>query len=88
MPRTSNTLTPEEKREKLLAKKREYQKEYEKRTGHAAQAKYNKENTKQIAFVLNYKSDEDILEQLEKVSSKNGYIKECIRRCMEMDREG
>lgn len=87
MPRTANTLTPEEKREKLLAKKREYQKAYEKRTGGAAKIKYNKENMKQIAFTLNRNTEKDILDKLESVPNKNGYIKECIRRCMEMDRD-
>lgn len=66
-------------------KKRATQRAYEQRTNYAAQDKYRKEHSKQIAFTLNYNTDADIFEQLERVPSKNGYIKECIRRCMELD---
>lgn len=75
----------EDRKEAARLKKNERQKAYDQRTNLAAQKKYNKENTKQIAFLLNYNTDGDILEQLERVPSKNGYIKERIRRCMELD---
>lgn len=45
-----------------------------------ASNKYDKENTKQISVRLNKKTDADILEHLETVESKQGYIKELIRR--------
>lgn len=45
-----------------------------------ASNKYDKENTKQIALRLNKKTDADIIEHLEKQSSKQGYIKEVIRK--------
>ncbi len=45
-----------------------------------AQAKYDAKNTKQIVLKLNLKTDADILEQLEKVGNKQGYIKELIRK--------
>lgn len=75
----------EDRKEAARLKKNERQKAYDQRTNLAAQKKYRKDNTKQIAFLLNYNTDADIFEQLEKVPSKNGYIKECIRRCMELD---
>ncbi len=45
-----------------------------------ASNKYDKENTRQISVRLNKKTDADILEHLETVESKQGYIKELIRR--------
>lgn len=47
-----------------------------------ASNKYDKENTRQISVRLNKKTDADILEHLETVESKQGYIKELIRRDM------
>ena len=44
-----------------------------------ASNKYNKENTKQILIRLNKNTDEDIIDILEKVESKQGYIKNLIR---------
>ncbi len=45
-----------------------------------ASMKYDASNTKQIRLKLNLKTDADILEQLEKVGNKQGYIKELIRK--------
>lgn len=47
-----------------------------------ASNKYDKLNTKQISLRLNKNTDADILEHLETVGSKQGYIKELIRRDM------
>lgn len=44
--------------------------------------RYNKENTKMIAFRLNHKNDADIIAKLEQVPSKMGYIKNLIRKDM------
>lgn len=44
-----------------------------------AQAKYDKDNTVQLKIKLNKKTDSDILEILNSVSNKQGYIKELIR---------
>lgn len=44
-----------------------------------AQAKYDKDNTVQVKIKLNKKTDSDILEILNSVSNKQGYIKELIR---------
>ena len=44
-----------------------------------AQAKYDKNHTKSIHLKFNIEYDSDILKKLEKVESKQGYIKELIR---------
>lgn len=45
-----------------------------------ASNKHNKENTKIISLRLNFRTDKDILEKLDNVPSKMGYIKELIRK--------
>ena len=47
---------------------------------YASQDKYDKNNTVQIKMKLNKKTDADILDWLEKQSSKQGAIKELIRK--------
>ena len=49
----------------------------------AAVNRYNKENTKCIQIRLNFKTDADILDKLERVPSKMGYIKSLIRQDLE-----
>lgn len=44
-----------------------------------ANAKYDKANTKQVVLKLNLKTDADILERLQEVGNKQGYIKDLIR---------
>jgi len=44
-----------------------------------ARLKYDAKTSVQVHLKLNRKTDADILEKLEKVSSKQGYIKELIR---------
>lgn len=44
-----------------------------------AQAKYDAENTRQVHLKLNRRTDGDVLEKLDSVPSKQGYIKELIR---------
>ena len=41
--------------------------------------KYDKENTTQVRLKLNNKTDRDILDKLDAVPSKQGYIKALIR---------
>ena len=41
--------------------------------------KYNKEKTKTYLLRLNKETDKDIIEVLESVKSKQGYIKQLIR---------
>ncbi len=55
------------------------QREYEKRTGYAAQRKYDKENTKSFTFRFVKKTESDLIEKLESVENKSGYIKQLIR---------
>lgn len=47
-----------------------------------AKAKYDKANTKLITLKLNLKTDADILDQLDSVKNKQGYIKDLIRKDM------
>ena len=47
-----------------------------------AQAKYDKNNTKNITFKFNKKTDADILAKLDSVDNKQGYLKELIRKDM------
>jgi hypothetical protein len=44
-----------------------------------ASNKYNKENTLTVCLRLNKETDKDIIEILERVNSKQGYIKSLIR---------
>ena len=45
-----------------------------------ATKKYDAANTVQIKLKLNLKTDADVIEKLNAVDSKQGYIKELIRR--------
>ena len=47
-----------------------------------AAAKYDKVNTRLIQLKLNKKTDADILDHLDSLSNKQGYIKELIRKDM------
>lgn len=49
-----------------------------------SQERYDASNTKQIRLKLNLKTDADILEFLDECLNKQGYIKELIRRDMDM----
>lgn len=44
-----------------------------------AQAKYDKENTRQIHLKLNRSTDADVIKALDDAESKQGYIKRLIR---------
>lgn len=59
--------------------KLEIQKEYAKRTNYASQNKYHKEKTKSIAIRLFMATEMDIIEKLDSVDNKAGYIKKLIR---------
>lgn len=48
-----------------------------------ASTKYNKNNVKQIKLNLNLKTDADIIEALDKVKNKQGFIKQLIRQAIE-----
>lgn len=49
-------------------------------TKYEPQSKYDKNNTVRMSIKLNKNTDKDILDKLEKVGNKQGYIKELIRR--------
>ncbi len=44
------------------------------------QQRYDKVNTTRYQLKLNNNTDKDIIEKLNTVKSKQGYIKECIRK--------
>lgn len=52
-----------------------------------ASNKYDKENTKSVLLKLNKKTDADIIEMLDAVPSKMGYIKGLIRRDIEAQKK-
>lgn len=45
-----------------------------------AQKKYDKSKTKSFTFKFNRRTDADIINRLEGVDNKQGYIKELIRK--------
>lgn len=47
------------------------------------QEKYDKANTTRYQLKLNNQTDADIIQKLSTVKSKQGYIKECIRKDLE-----
>lgn len=47
-----------------------------------ASDKYNKENTLCVLLRLNFSTDRDVIQKLESVPSKMGYIKKLIRKDM------
>lgn len=52
-----------------------------------ASNKYDKENTKSVLLKLNKKTDADIIEMLDAVPSKMGYIKDLIRQDIEAQKK-
>lgn len=52
-----------------------------------ATARYDANNTVRISLKFNLNTDIDILDKLENVSNKTGYIKELIRKDIEHDKE-
>ena len=65
---------------KIIKDKREVQRDYEKRTGYAAVKKYQASNIQQMTLKFNKNTDQDILEKLNTVPSKQGYVKKLIRK--------
>lgn len=59
--------------------KREIQKEYELRTGYAAQIRYRTKNVKRFQIDCVKTTEQDIIDKLESVPNKSGYIKSLIR---------
>lgn len=65
--------------------KREIQRDYEKRTGYAAQRKYNAANNRQYKFELNKKTNADLIARLDAQPNKTGYLKKLIREDIEKE---
>lgn len=72
--------------EEARQRKNMRQKEYAKRTNHMAARKYDKENIKKINVIVNVKTESDIIEKLESVENKSGYIKKLIREDIERNK--
>ena len=68
-------FTPEEVRER----KNQRQREYSKATNYAPQKDYNKQHGKNINFRVFTPQDDDIIEFLETLPNKAGYMKDLIR---------
>lgn len=51
-----------------------------------ANAKYDEENTVQFKMKLNVNTDKDILDKLDALDNKQGYVKELIRKDIELER--
>lgn len=49
------------------------------------QAEYDKTHTTRYQLKLNNITDKDIIDKLSQVKSKQGYIKECIRKDLNRD---
>jgi hypothetical protein len=63
--------------------KQEIQEDYLKRTGYSANNKYNKEKTVMYAIRAVIGTEQDIIQRLESVGNKSGYIKRLIREDIE-----
>ena len=48
-----------------------------------AQRRYDARNTRQVHIKLNLRTDKDVLDKLDEVPSKQGYIKRLIREDLE-----
>ena len=68
-------FTPEEVRER----KNQRQREYSKATNYASQKDYNKQHGKNINIRVFTPQDDDIIEFLETLPNKAGYMKDLIR---------
>ncbi|MBR1374284.1 hypothetical protein IJ556_07545 [bacterium] len=66
--------------EELRSRANERQREYAKRTGYEANAKYNKTKTKLYAFRVTIANDGDIVEWLDSKESVSKYLKDLIRK--------
>lgn len=65
--------------EEVRERKNQRQREYSKATNYASQKDYNKQHGKNINFRVFTPQDDDIIEFLETIPNKAGYIKELIR---------
>lgn len=68
-------FTDEEARER----KNQRQREYSKATNYASQKEYNKQHGKNVNFRVFTPQDDDIINFIETVTNKAGYLKDLIR---------
>lgn len=73
--------------EEAKQKKREYQREYQKRTHDASQNKYRKNNTKLVSIRMYMPKDGDILEWIDQQPMKQQYLRDLIRADMERKKQ-
>lgn len=52
----------------------------------AYMVEYNKNNTRRIAFTLNYNTEKDLIDYLESIPNKNAYLKALIKADIEKNR--
>ena len=52
------------------------------------QARYDAKATKHYGFKFNLNTDADIINKLESVPNKQGYIKSCIKKMIELEKKG
>jgi hypothetical protein len=71
-----------EQNEQAKQKKREYNRDYGRRTGYAAQTKYQKERSTAVTFRIFSPQEDDIAQWLQQQPNKSGYIKALIRADM------
>lgn len=64
---------------KMPKSKSQIQQDYARRTGYAAQRKYDKENAWRMQLKFIQSTESDLIEKLESVPNKSGYIKSLIR---------
>jgi len=76
-------FTEEEKRQRKNARQREYAK----RTGYQATAKSNKKTTKTFLLRLSYSTDGDMIQFLDNLENRNGFLRNLIRLEMQGKRE-
>lgn len=63
----------------MVKTKAEIQRDYEKRSGYAAKTKYDKDKTRRYVVKVITTTEQDIIQKLESVPNKAGYIKALIR---------
>jgi hypothetical protein len=71
--------------ESAIIKKRQRQKEYQKRTKYAANLKWKKRNIIRISFELNKDTDKKLVQKMESLDNKNGYLKQLIRQDIDIN---
>lgn len=60
--------------------KGEIQRDYEKRTGYAATKKWQAQHVKRYGFPVMMDTESDVIQKLESVPNKSGYIKDLIKK--------